>query len=222
MVLSLVTVLLLAGCSGNSPQSSSSEPATGNASEKTATDSVGKLVTQIRKCSKLYASEFKIHRIITHDDELKLKGSILGMGYDFKIPAGTRRIAIPIDATLKGFIDFQDFNSDQVIFDDGKLEIILPDPQVQLTSTKINHDEVESYVALLRSDFTDKELSRYEAEGRASIIESIPEFKIPERTCASVSRILIPLIRQLGFHDDEIRITFRKDFNESNLKIIQD
>ena len=64
--------------------------------------------------------------------------------------------------------------------------------------------------------------SSFEAEGRASIIESIPELKISDRTRASVSRVLIPMIRQLGFHDDEILITFRKDFNDSQLKIIQD
>lgn len=216
-----LSFLMMMSCAGRSSQPSS-ESGEGDTVTMTRTDSVGMLVTHIRKCSRLYASEFKIHRIITHDDELKLKGSILGISYDFDVPAGSRRIAIPIDATLKGFIDFQDFDSNQVIFDDGKIEIILPDPQVELTSTKINHEEVESYVALFRSNFSDKELSRYEAEGRASIIESIPELKISDRTRASVSRVLIPMIRQLGFHDDEILITFRKDFNDSQLKIIQD
>lgn len=178
---------------------------------------VGKLVAHIQKCSRLYTAEYKIHKVITHDDELKLKGSILGIDYDFNVPSGSRSIAIPIDATVKSYIDFSDFSSDNVIYEGDRLEIILPDPKAVLTSTKVNHDEVQSYVALLRSDFSDAELSRYEKEGRESILRSIPQLNIAERSRLNASRLLLPLLRQLDLGEENISITFRKDFDEQYL-----
>ncbi|MBP5387519.1 MAG: DUF4230 domain-containing protein [Prevotella sp.] len=176
------------------------------------------LVAAVQSNSRLYTSEFHIHKIITHTDESRLKGSILGLDYDFGIPAGSRRIAIPMDATLKGYIDFRDFRSDNIIFDEDRIEIVLPDPAVEITSAKINHDEIKSYVALLRSDFSDKELAAFEAQGRDSILAAVPSLKIAERTRSSAANILIPMIRQLGFSNDEIVIVFRKDFDEQHLR----
>ena len=217
----LAALLLLCGCHGNS-EGSAPTPSDAASKAKTKADSVGMLVTAVRSSSKMYTAEYHIHKIITHNDALKLKGSILGMDYKFDIPAGSRRIAIPIDATVKGFIDFNAFNGDNVIFDDGKIEIVLPDPQVELTSSKINHAEIESYVALLRSDFTDQELSTYEIQGRDSILAALPDLKIAERTRQNASRLLIPMIRQLGFTDDEIVVTFRNDFDEHQLTTTTD
>lgn len=217
-----LAAMLLCGCHGTSDAPTPPAPSDAASKAKTKADSVGVLVSAVRSSSKMYTSEYHIHKIITHNDALKLKGSILGMDYKINVPAGSRRIAIPIDATVKGFIDFGDFNSDNVIFDDGKIELILPDPQAELTSSKINHAEIETYVALLRSNFTDEELSAYEHQGRDSILASLPDLKIAERTRQSASRLLIPMIRQLGFTDDEIVITFRKDFDEHQLKTITD
>ena len=77
-------------------------------------------------------------------------------------------------------------------------------------------------MALLRSDFTDQELSTYEIQGRDSILAALPDLKIAERTRQNASRLLIPMIRQLGFTDDEIVVTFRKDFDEHQLTTTTD
>jgi hypothetical protein len=163
-----------------------------------------------------------VHRIITHSDQLKLKGSILSKEFSINIPAGDRKVAIPIDATLKGFIDFSKFSDQNVIFEGDKVEVILPDPEVELTSTKIAHEQVNAQVSWFRSDFTDEELSYYEKQGRESIIASVPEMQVVERSRASAAHILIPLISQLGFDKDNIIITFRKDLNARTLKIISE
>ncbi|MBO4850443.1 MAG: DUF4230 domain-containing protein [Prevotella sp.] len=212
--LSAILLLTLACCGGKKaePPSPPQEPAKTESREA----KVEKLVSTVKKCSRLYTTEYQIHKIITHEDELKLKGSILGIDYDFDIPAGSRSIAIPIDATVKGYIDFGTFNESNVFFDGDHLEITLPDPKVELTSTRVNHEEVQRYVALLRSDFSDAELSRYEKEGRASILQSVPSLKLAERSRQSASRLLLPLLRQLDLGDN-ITITFRKDFDENSL-----
>ena len=220
LLLSLSLPLLLSCNSkkGEPKDASSSPPPAIEVESKEA--KVGKLITNIQKCSRLYTAEYKIHKVITHEDILKLKGSILGFDYDFDVPSGSRSIAIPLDATEKGYIDFSQFNEDNVIYDDDHLEIILPDPKAELTSTKVNHDEVQSYVALLRKNFSDEELSVYEKEGRESILRSIPQLNIAERSRLNASRILIPLLRQLDISEENITITFRKDFDERRLTTI--
>ena len=219
LLLALSLPLLLSCSKKEEPKDTSSSPIPVTETESKEAK-VGKLISNIQKWSRLYTAEYKIHKVITHDDVLKLKGSILGYAYDYEIPSGSRSIAIPIDATVKGSIDFSQFNEDNVIYDDDHLEIILPDPKAELTSTKINHNEVQSYVALFRKDFSDSELSRYEQEGRESILRSIPQLKIAERSRLNASRILIPLLRQLDIDEENITITFRKDFNEQNLTTI--
>ena len=120
------------------------------------------LVQQVRKCSRLYTTEYRIHKIVTHDDVLRLKGQLLRQDFDIPLPLGERKIAIPMDATIKAYIDFSNFSEQNVERDGDRITILLPDPQVVLTSSKINRDEIREYVGLTRSHFSDKELTGYE------------------------------------------------------------
>ena len=67
-------------------------------------DTIPMLVMQVQKCSRLYTAEYKMHKIITHDDEIRMKGKFLNQDYDVALPMGSRKIAIPIDATVKAYI----------------------------------------------------------------------------------------------------------------------
>ena len=133
------------------------------------------LVTQVRKCAKLYTAEYRVHKIVTHDDVLRLKGSVLQRQFNIKIPLGDRRIAIPIDAKLKAWIDFSQFSEKNIERHGDRITIILPDPQVTLTSSKIDQKNVRQHVALARANFSDAELANNLEQGRAAIIQSIPE-----------------------------------------------
>lgn len=212
----MIALPLLLSCTGKSDKSDTVETIDAQV------DTMKMLVANIQKCSRLYAAEVKVHKIITHADQASLKGSILGQKFDIDLPVGDRKIAIPIDATLKGFIDFSKFSADDVFYDDGKIEITLPDPEVELTSSKINHEEISSYVALFRSNFTDEELTKYEQQGRASILKSVSELGIDERTRQSAARTLVPLISQLGFDEQDITITFRKGFTSKSMRVTDD
>ena len=59
-------------CSCESKESPVEDPA--------VNDSVPNLVVQVQKCSKLYTTEYHIHKIVTHHDVLRLKGSLLTIG----------------------------------------------------------------------------------------------------------------------------------------------
>ena len=123
-----------------------------------------------------------------------------------------------MDATLKTYIDFTGFSEKNVRRQGKKIEITLPDPKVDLTSTKIDHKDVKQYVALTRSNFTDEELANYEQQGRQAIINDIARIDIMEQARQSAANTLIPLIEQMGYEDKDITVTFRKEFTPSEIK----
>ena len=180
-------------------------------------DTVPMLVMQVQKCSKLYTSEFKVHKIVTHDDVVRLKGSVLRQDYNIKIPLGERKIAIPMDATLKAYIDFSQFSDKNIERRGNKITILLPDPKVTMTSSKIDQKNVRHYVALARAHFSDAEMTDYEQQGRAAIIQSIPELEIIDIAKENAARVLVPMLVQLGYREENITIAFRKDFNQNNI-----
>lgn len=180
-------------------------------------DTVPMLVMQVQKCSKLYTSEFKVHKIVTHDDVVRLKGSVLRQDYNIKIPLGERKIAIPMDATLKAYIDFSQFSDKNIERRGNKITILLPNPKVTMTSSKIDQKNVRHYVALARAHFSDAEMTDYEQQGRAAIIQSIPELGIIDIAKENAARVLVPMLVQLGYREENITIAFRKDFNQNNI-----
>ena len=193
---------LLVACNGTNDDSLATDD----------TPNTATLVTHIQQCSRLYTAEYKVHKIITHDDVLKLQGQLTGQDYDIDLPfLGDRKIAIPMDATLKAYIDFEGFSEQNVERVGKKVTITLPDPQVMLTSSKIDHANIKKYVALLRSDFTDAELTSYERQGRQAIINAIPDMDIIETARQNAARVLIPMMEQMGYQEQDITITFRKD-----------
>ena len=100
----LLFVLLLASCTGGNKAENSSGP----------TDSVPVMVMHIRKCSKLYTAEYKVRKIVTHDDKVELNGSFLQQKFNISVPMSSRKIAIPIDAKLKAYVDFSGFSEKNI------------------------------------------------------------------------------------------------------------
>ena len=96
VVVAFIALLLL--CNGHIVTESSGEGA--QEATYSSVDSLPMLITQVRKCSKLYTAEYRVHKIVTHDDVLRLKGSVLQRQFNFKVPLGDRKIAIPIDVTI--------------------------------------------------------------------------------------------------------------------------
>ena len=171
------------------------------------------LVQQVRKCSRLYTTEYRIHKIVTHDDVLRLKGQLLRQDFDIPLPLGERKIAIPMDATIKAYIDFSNFSEQNVERDGDRITILLPDPQVVLTSSKINRNEIREYVGLTRSHFSDKELTGYEQQGREAILKSIPGLGIEETARENAARVLVPLLTDMGYDERNVTIAFRRDLD---------
>ena len=191
----IMSALVLAACTD------------GNKSRKAAKaiDTIPVMVMQIRKCSKLYTAEYRVRKIVTHDDDVRLKGTMFNRKFDVSMPMSTRKIAIPMEAKLKAYIDFGTFSEKNIIKTGDKVEIVMPDPKVELTSSRIDHGGIRKHVALTRPDFTDAEMTSYEQQG------------IFEMARESAAHALVPILARMGYNEEDITITFRKDFTEGDL-----
>lgn len=185
-----------------------------------AIDTVPMLIMQVQKCSKLYTAEYKVHKIITHDDALRLKGSLMKKQFDIKVPMADRKIAIPLDAKLKAYINFSEFSERNIERDGDKITILLPDPQVTMTSSKIDQQNVRQYVGLTRSNFSDAELADYQQQGREAIVKSIPSLGILETAQANAAKVLVPMLTEMGFQEQNITIAYRKNFSPKDIVIL--
>ncbi len=209
--ISIITFILCCCCACNQHHETKGDTASSD-------DAFHSFIMQVQKCSRIYTTEVKIHKIVTHDDVIRLKGTILAQDFNIKMPLGDRKIAIPMDATLKAFIDMSDFSEKNVERDGQKIIITLPDPQVTLTSSKIDQKGIKEYVGLVRSHFTDAEMADYEQQGRAAIIASIPQLGIISTAQENAARVLVPLITQMGYQEQDIVIQFRKEYGIQDIK----
>ena len=176
-------------------------------------DTLPSLVTQVQKCARLYTTEYHIRKIVTHDDVGRLKGNELQQDFDIPLPLGERKIAIPMDATLKAYIDFSNFSERNIERDGDRITILLPDPKVVMTASTIDQDQIREYVGLIRPHFTDKELTVYEQQGRQAILNSVPELGIVEASRQDATRVLVPLLTSMGYQEANITIAFRKSLD---------
>lgn len=191
----------------------------------TAADSLSLAVLTVRNCSKLYTSEIKIHKIVTFDDVSRLRGSLFSREFNIKLPLGSRKVAIPLDATLKAYIDFSDFSEENVKVDSiggrRKLTVILPDPQLVVTASKVNNAGIREYVSWLRPDFTDAELTNFTRQGMEAIDKSIPKMDIISDCRLHATRVLQPIFTQMGYKEENITIVFRKEFTPQDVPLLK-
>lgn len=207
----LLPIVLLLGCT-----EAKNEPTT------VAVDTMPLLVTRVQECSRLYTTECHIRKIITHSDKTNVKGKLFGDSIDIDLPFGERRVAIPMEATVKAYIDFAAFSAQNVQRNGDKLTILLPDPRFAVTATRISHDEVRQHVPTLRSDFSDAELSDYERQGRADILKTLPQLGLVEKARLSAARTLVPLFVAMGFKEQDITITFRNNLTDRDVPSLID
>lgn len=204
-ILACLLTLLLMSC-GRGEKS--------DAEEIRTIDSIPLLVTQIQRCSRLYTTEYRIHKLVACESNRQISG--FGISFGLNV-FGDRKIIIPINATLKGYIDMNQVREHHIKRQGEKIIVTLPDPAVMLTSTEIDHENIKEYVTGFRDDFTDQEMVRFEAQGRKAIISEIPELGIERTAREDAVRILVPIITQMGFREQDITIQFRSDYTPQDL-----
>ena len=194
-----LSILFLTGCSNKKEE---------------AQDPNKNLILAITKCSKLYTVQYNVHKVVTFDDIVSIKGSLFSEKFSFTIP-GDRKIAIPIDATIKGFIDFSNFNETNVALNGDEITITLPDPQIVMTSSKIDHAGMKEYLSWNRAKFDEKEKEEYLKQGVASILSNMKNTDIIERSRINAFNTLQPIIMAAGYKAENIHIYFRNEIEKN-------
>lgn len=178
------------------------------------------LVMQVKECARLYTAEYEVHKLVLKDDPLRVKGNLFQRAFDVKVPIGERKVMIPLDVTLKAYIDFTGFGEKNVLRSGDRIVVTLPDPRVVVTSSRINHDEVKQFVSLTRSDYTSAELADFTRQGEDEILASVPQLGILEMARENAAHVLVPMLTRLGYDEQNIVISFRKDFTTADMPLL--
>ena len=109
---------------------------------------------------------------------------------------GDRKCIIPIEAHVKAGIDLSQQFSLHVEGDN--VYVTLPAPFVEIESSRIRHDKVQTMVGILRRNFTQEEITKYSSEGREQIVEALPELGLIESAQRQAEQVISALIRKLG------------------------
>ena len=178
------------------------------------------LVMQVKECARLYTAEYEVHKLVLKDDPLRVKGNLFQRTFDVKVPSGERKVMIPLDVTLKAYIDFTGFGEKNVLRSGDRIVVTLPDPRVVVTSSRINHDEVKQFVSLTRSDYTSAELADFTRQGEDEILASVPQLGILEMARENAAHVLVPMLTRLGYDERNIVVSFRKDFTAADMPLL--
>lgn len=178
------------------------------------------LVMQVKECARLYTAEYEVHKLVLKDDPLRVKGNLFQRTFDVKVPIGERKVMIPLDVTLKAYIDFTGFGEKNVLRSGDRIMVTLPDPRVVVTSSRINHDEVKQFVSLTRSDYTSAELADFTRQGEDEILASVPQLGILEMARENAAHVLVPMLTRLGYDERNIVVSFRKDFTAADMPLL--
>lgn len=184
---------------------------------KTDVDTLEALATHISACSKLYTSQYDLRKIMVYTDTTTINGNFLNQHIKVNVPFSDRKIAIPITATAKAYIDLGKLKQSDVVKRGDKLEIILPDPEIVLTSTTIDHAGVKQKVGLLRHNFSDDEITKIQQKGRTELIKSLSQTNILADAKENAARVIVPLAVQCGYKEENVTVTFRKNLSPSDL-----
>lgn len=181
--------------------------------ENTSRTSEGELVSQINSCARLYTSQYNIHKIITYEDMEKIEGTFFSEKISIPIP-GDRKILIPIEATIKSYIDFSQFSDDNVSINGKKISILLPQPQIELTSSQIDYENEKEFISWNRSNFSEEEKEEFIRQGRISILNDIAQSDLLEKSRLSAFNALLPILTSAGYTPSNITISFPEKTTE--------
>ena len=141
-LLILGLLALMMACHSASAPSNSTADSSKTAQKEAPIDTLATIVARVQQQSRLYAADCMVHKVVLFTDKSQIDGGLVKFN-----KVGYRKIAIPIDVTLKGYIDFADFSADNVSREGDLLVITLPDPKVMLTASKIDHKKARQYVS---------------------------------------------------------------------------
>lgn len=146
-------------------------------------EEVPDVVSALSEIPKLYLVEAKVDKVILMNDR---------EWYTI----GNRKCMIPVTAQVKAGIDLSNLKDVRIEGED--VYLTLPAPFIEIESSEIRHDEVQTSVGLLRSNFTQDEFSQFANRGRRSIEQALSGMGLVEQCQEQARTMLSLMIRKLG------------------------
>ena len=185
---------------------------------KVKIDTTTTIVNQIVRCSRLYTTEYKIHKLVTHADTRRLEGKILSVPVSLPLTVGDRKIAIPIDVTVKAYIDFSDFSAARIQRTEKGIVVTLPNPKVIVSSSKIDEKGIRQYIDLTRSRYSSAEVVAFAKQGEDSIVKHLDQTDILKSAERSAAQVLLPMLHRMGYDESQVVIRFDKNPTPTNVE----
>lgn len=109
---------------------------------------------------------------------------------------GQRTAIIPVEANIKAGIDLSKLKD--VRIDGDKVYITLPDPVIEIESTRILNDQIVTSVAPLRSNFSNDELARIADKGADDIRNNLNKYGLVEPAQEQAELIISAIVSKMG------------------------
>ena len=195
LFLSTLLALLLFACSGNENPSVDSQT--------NKIDTIGVLWERVHHCSKLEVAEYTVLKIVSFDDKSQLKF----FGYSTPLP-GEKKLMIPIEVKIKVTVDLSFVTRSDISINDSTINLTLPSPILEITSTKIDHDKSRESVSWYRSNFTEEEREYVIKQGIEDVKKSTSYIEINNIAKSNTENVLQPILVNTGFKQ-HLNITFK-------------
>lgn len=109
---------------------------------------------------------------------------------------GQRTAIIPVEANIKAGIDLSQLKNIRI---SGKtVYITLPDPVIEIESTRILNDEIVTSVAPLRFDFSNDELAQIARKGTEAIRSDLGKYNLVVPAQEQAEVIISSIVGRLG------------------------
>lgn len=109
---------------------------------------------------------------------------------------GQRTAIIPVEANIKAGIDLSQLKNIRI--SGKKVYITLPDPVIEIESTRILNDEIVTSVAPLRFDFTNDELAQIARKGTDAIRNDLGKYNLVEPAQQQAELIIANIVSRMG------------------------
>ena len=110
---------------------------------------------------------------------------------------GQRTAIIPVEANIKAGIDLSQLKSIRI---SGKtVYITLPDPVIEIESTRILNEDIVTSVARLRSDFTNDELAQIARKGTDAIRNDLSKYNLVVPAQEQAELVIAAIVNRMGY-----------------------
>jgi hypothetical protein len=187
--------------------------------EKSPEERGADVVASVSKCARLYTVQYNVRKVLTHQDFSEVELKLFWEKISIPIP-GERKIILPMDATVKAYIDFADFSSKDVSVVGDKITITLPSPKIEMTSSKIDYENEKQFLSWNRFKFSEPERESLLKKGREKVLDDMKGTDILERSQVGAYNALLPLVMAAGFDRENITIRFSDDVSGKPVKAL--